>query len=277
MVGAGLLASNAVERGLTVAPTVKTSLAPGIRAVTGYLDARPALTPPRASCGFDLVGYGCTTCIGNSGPLDAPIAQAIEENDLVVAAVLSGNRNFEGRIHPLVRASYLASPAAGRGLRAGRPGRHRPDHRAARRRAATGGRSTWPTSGRPPRRSARPSAAAVSPELFRESYATVFEGDERWRALPVPEGDRYAWDPSLDLRRSCRPSSSGLTREPAPGRATSSARACWRVLGDSVTTDHISPAGSIPAWSARRPVAAWSTAWRRATSTATARGAATTR
>jgi aconitate hydratase len=250
MVGAGLLARNAVARGLTVGPTVKTSLAPGSKAVTGYL-AAAGLMAPLETLGFALAGYGCTTCIGNSGPLDEPIARAIEEHDLVVAAVLSGNRNFEGRIHPLVRASYLASPPlvvafalAGRvdidlttePLGTGDDGR--PVFLA----------DLWPSSDEI--RSVI--GASISPELFRTTYASVFEGDERWRALPVPEGDRFAWDAaSTYIARP--PFLDGLGATPAALNDIVGARVL-ALLGDSVTTDHISPAGSIAAWS---PAGRW--------------------
>jgi aconitate hydratase len=250
MVGAGLLARNAVARGLEVAPTVKTSLAPGSRAVTEYLRGA-GLLEPLAALGFDVVGYGCTTCIGNSGPLDEPVAAAIEQHDLVVAAVLSGNRNFEGRIHPLARASYLASPPlvvafalAGRvdidlttqPLGWDRDGR------------AVFLADIWPAPGEV----REAIAAAISPELFRRTYASVFEGDAQWRGLPVPHGDRYVWDEtSTYIARP--PFFEGLTREPAPITGIEGARAL-AVLGDSVTTDHISPAGSIPAWS---PAGSW--------------------
>ncbi len=250
MVGAGLLARNAVARGLSVGPTVKTSLAPGSRAVTAYLrDA--GLLPPLEELGFDVVGYGCTTCIGNSGPLDAAVAEAVESNDLVVAAVLSGNRNFEGRIHPLVKASYLASPPlvvafalAGRvdidlenePLGAGSDG------------APVMLADIWPTADE----IADAIEGAVTPELFRSTYASVFEGDDRWRALPVPSGDRYAWDAESSYI-AAPPFFSGLTREATPIGPISGARVL-AVLGDSVTTDHISPAGNIAAWS---PAGQW--------------------
>ena len=250
MVGAGLLARNAVARGLSVAPTVKTSLAPGSRAVTEYLE-RAGLMDPLAALGFSLVGYGCTTCIGNSGPLDAPVAQAVEDHDLVVAAVLSGNRNFEGRIHPQVRASYLASPPlvvayalAGRvdiDLTTEPLGRDRAG-------APVFLLDIWPRS----EDVQAAIAEAVTPALFRSTYASVFEGDERWRALPVPEGDRYAWDPASSYI-ALPPFFEGLTADPAPITDIVGARAL-AVLGDSVTTDHISPAGSIPKWS---PAGEW--------------------
>ena len=250
MVGAGLLARNAVARGLRVAPTVKTSLAPGSKAVTGYLEAA-GLMAPLETLGFALAGYGCTTCIGNSGPLDDAVAGAVEANDLVVAAVLSGNRNFEGRIHPLARASYLASPPlvvafalAGRvdidltttSLGIGSDGS--PVFLA----------DIWPA----PDEIRAVIADSIDPELFRRTYATVFEGDERWRALPIPSGDRYEWvDDSTYIARP--PYFDGMTLTPPPVRDIAGARVL-AVLGDSVTTDHISPAGSIAPWS---PAGQW--------------------
>jgi aconitate hydratase len=241
MVAAGLLARNAVARGLTVPPTVKTSLAPGSRAVTEYLRGA-ALLEPLEKLGFALAGYGCTTCIGNSGPLDAPVAKAIEENDLVVAAVLSGNRNFEGRIHPLVRASYLASPPlvvafalagtvdidlATTPLGTDRTG------------APVFLRDLWPSSAE-----VRSTVgSAVSSELFRSAYASVFDGDARWRALDIPLGDRYRWDGDSTYV-ALPPFFAGLGPEPEPVAAIEGARVL-ALLGDSVTTDHISPAGSI--------------------------------
>jgi aconitate hydratase len=251
MVGAGLLARNAIARGLTVNPTVKTSLAPGSRAVTEYL-TRAGLLEPLEALGFGVVGYGCTTCIGNSGPLDEPVAQAIEANELVVAAVLSGNRNFEGRIHPLARASYLASPPlvvafalagtveidlASQPLGTDRDGR--PVFLA----------DIWPT----PEEVRSTVGSAVSPDIFRRIYAHVFDGDAHWRELPVPVGSkRYDWDEaSTYVARP--PFMDGIGRDPAPVRDITGARVL-AVLGDSVTTDHISPAGSIPAWS---PAGQW--------------------
>jgi aconitate hydratase len=251
MIGAGLLARNALARGLSVKSTVKTSLAPGSRAVTEYFRAA-GLLEPLEKLGFGVVGYGCTTCIGNSGPLDAQTAAAIESNDLVVAAVLSGNRNFEGRIHPLARASYLASPPlvvafalAGtveidllnEPLGNDRDGN--PVYLA----------DIWPN----PDEIKETIARAVSPEIFKRIYASVFDGDELWRALPVPVGSsRYDWDPtSTYVARP--PFLDGITREPAPLKDIEGARVL-AMLGDSVTTDHISPAGSIPAWS---PAGVW--------------------
>ena len=250
MVGAGLLAKKAVERGLRTPPWVKTSLAPGSRAVTGYLE-KAGLTPYLDELRFDLVGYGCTTCIGNSGPLAEPIAKAIDDNGLVAAAVLSGNRNFEGRIHPHIRASYLASPPlvvayalAGRvdidltSEPLGEDGQGRPVYL----------HEIWPS----PSEIAAAVGESVTAELFSSSYAGVFEGDERWRALPVPAGDTYDWDPDSTYVAN-PPFFADLTPEPAPLEDIAGARVLC-VLGDSVTTDHISPAGSIPATS---PAGRW--------------------
>ena len=250
MVGAGLLARNAVARGLSVGPTVKTSLAPGSKAVTGYLEAAGLMAPLEA-LGFALAGYGCTTCIGNSGPLDEPVAAAIEANDLVVAAVLSGNRNFEGRIHPLARASYLASPPlvvafalAGRvdidllNEPLGTSSDGRPVFLA----------DIWPD----PDEIRSVIATSIDPELFRRTYAVVFEGDDRWRALPIPAGDRYAWDPSSTY--IAKPPFFEALSADAPALADIVDARVLAVLGDSVTTDHISPAGSIAPWS---PAGTW--------------------
>jgi aconitate hydratase len=250
MVGAGLLARNAVARGLSVGPTVKTSLAPGSKAVTGYLEAAGLMTPLE-TLGFALAGYGCTTCIGNSGPLDEAVAVAVEANDLVVAAVLSGNRNFEGRIHPLARASYLASPPlvvafalAGRvdidlltePLGTGSDGR--PVFLA----------DIWPE----PEEIRRVIGESIDPELFRRTYAVVFEGDERWRALPIPSGDRYDWDPRSTY--IAKPPFFESIGEGLPEPADIESARVLALLGDSVTTDHISPAGSIAPWS---PAGEW--------------------
>ena len=250
MVAAGLLARNAVARGLTVPPTVKTSLAPGSRAVTEYLRGA-GLLEPLETLGFAVAGYGCTTCIGNSGPLDAPVARAVEENDLVVAAVLSGNRNFEGRIHPLVRASYLASPPlvvafalAGtvdvdlttQPLGTDRDGE------------SVYLRDIWPSSDE-----VRTTVgSAVSGELFRAAYASVFEGGPEWKALDIPTGDRYRWD-GASTYVALPPFFVGLRAEPEAIAGIAGARVL-ALLGDSVTTDHISPAGSIAAWS---PAGQW--------------------
>jgi aconitate hydratase len=242
MVGAGLLAKKAVERGLTTRPWVKTSMAPGSRVVTEYLKGA-GLLPYLERLRFNVVGYGCTTCIGNSGPLPEPVAQAIDEHALVAAAVLSGNRNFEARVHPQVRANYLASPVLVVAFAlAGRV-----DINLDREPLGTGSdgqpvflRDLWPT----PQEVADAMARSLKPELFRDRYASVFDGDAVWRALPVPEGSRYAWDPNSTYVAE-PPFFQELSGEPAPLRDLAGARVL-AVLGDSVTTDHISPAGAIP-------------------------------
>jgi aconitate hydratase len=250
MVAAGLLARNAVARGLSVPPTVKTSLAPGSRAVTEYLRGA-GLLEPLEKLGFALAGYGCTTCIGNSGPLDEPVANAIEENDLVVAAVLSGNRNFEGRIHPLVKASYLASPPLV--VAFALAGTVDVDLTTTPLGTGSDGRPVMLADVWPPAEEVRATVgSAVSGELFRKAYASVFHGDARWRGLDVPTGDRYRWADASTYVAS-PPFFAGLRAEPELVAAISGARAL-AVLGDSVTTDHISPAGSIPAWS---PAGKW--------------------
>jgi len=241
MVGAGLVARNAVARGLTVSAAVKTSLAPGSKAVTAYLEAAGLMAPLEA-LGFGLTGYGCTTCIGNSGPLDEAVARAVEGHDLVVAAVLSGNRNFEGRIHPLARASYLASPPLV--VAFALAGRVDIDLTREPLGFDRGGgpvflADLWPsaTEIRDVIRS------AIDPALFERTYATVFDGDDRWRALPIPPGDRYDWD--ADSTYIARPPFfDGVTATPQPVADIEDGRILC-VLGDSVTTDHISPAGSI--------------------------------
>ncbi len=250
MVAAGLLARNAVARGLTVPPTVKTSLAPGSRAVTDYLRGA-GLLEPLEKLGFALAGYGCTTCIGNSGPLDAPVAKAIEENDLVVAAVLSGNRNFEGRVHPLVKAAYLASPPLVVALAIA--GTVDLDPSSQPLGVGSDGRPVtladiWP----PAEEIRRTVGSAVSDDLFRRAYASVFDGDERWRSLDIPTGDRYRWAADSTYVAD-PPFFAGLGAEAEPPGSIEGARVLV-LLGDSVTTDHISPAGSIPAWS---PAGKW--------------------
>jgi aconitate hydratase len=250
MIGAGLLARNAVSRGLRMPPTVKTSLAPGSKAVTGYLESAGLMAPLEA-LGFALAGYGCTTCIGNSGPLDAPIAAAIEANDLVVAAVLSGNRNFEGRIHPLARASYLASPPLV--VAFGLAGRVDIDLTTEPLGSGSDGRPVyladiWPSS----EEIRAVIGSSIDPELFRRTYAVVFEGDDRWRALPIPSGDRYAWDPASTYVAK-PPFFEGVSFDGREVGDITEARVLVMV-GDSVTTDHISPAGSIAHWS---PAGQW--------------------
>jgi aconitate hydratase len=250
MVGAGLLAKKAVARGLRSSPVAKTSLAPGSRAVTGYLD-RAGLMEPLAELGFALAGYGCTTCIGNSGPLDEPVSRAVEADELVVAAVLSGNRNFEGRVHPLVRAAYLASPPLV--VAYALAGRMDIDLTTEPIGTGSDGRPVmladiWPS----PDEVREVIADAIDPGLFRDTYAVVFEGDEQWRSIAIPSGNRYEWDDGSTYIAN-PPFFQGLTAEPAPLTDIVGARAL-AVLGDSVTTDHISPAGSIAAWS---PAGRW--------------------
>ncbi|MGB8626183.1 MAG: aconitate hydratase AcnA, partial [Candidatus Cybelea sp.] len=241
LVGAGLLARNAIERGLSTQPWVKTSLAPGSKVVTDYLN-KAGLREYLDRLGFNLVGYGCTTCIGNSGPLPADVAEAVADRDLIVAAVLSGNRNFEGRIHSQVRANYLASPPlvvayalAGRididltsePLGIGRDGR--PVYLA----------DIWPSDDE----ISATIAKAIGEEMFTAEYAHVFDGDENWRELRVEGSERYEWDPHSEYIKK-PPYFEGMPQRPAPLEDIHAARAI-AVLGDSVTTDHISPAGSI--------------------------------
>ena len=241
LIGAGLLAKKAVEKGLAVPPWVKTSLAPGSKVVVDYLE-KAALMPYLEKLKFHLVGYGCTTCIGNSGPLPAEVSQAIDEKELVVASVLSGNRNFEGRINSEVRANYLMSPPlvvafalAGRididlrkdPLGNGKDGQ--PVYLS----------DLWPTS----REVEETIQQSISSEMFTKSYSEVFQGDERWRGLAVPKGETYAWDKdSTYIQRA--PYFDDMDVKPAPVEEIKKARVL-AVLGDSVTTDHISPAGSI--------------------------------
>ena len=241
MIGAGIVAKKAVEKGLSIPPWVKTSLAPGSKVVRDYLE-NAGLTPYLEKLKFHIVGYGCTTCIGNSGPLPAEVSQAIDEKDLVVASVLSGNRNFEGRINSEVRANYLMSPPlvvafalAGRidtDLRKDAVGKGKdgkPVYLA----------DIWPTQ----REVEEAVEHSVTAEMFSKSYAEVFSGDERWRGLSVPKGQTYAWEKdSTYIRRA--PYFDDMKIQPSPVEDIRSARVL-AVLGDSVTTDHISPAGSI--------------------------------
>ncbi len=241
LIAAGLLAKKAVEKGLRPAPWVKTSLAPGSKVVTDYLQ-KAGLTEYLDRLGFNLVGYGCTTCIGNSGPLAPDIAQAVADHDLIVAAVLSGNRNFEGRIHPQVRANYLASPplVVAYAL-AGRMDVDLTTEPLGR--AADGTdvflRDLWPSSAEID----ATLATAVSDAMFRARYADVFAGDRRWTGMDVPAGERYAWDENSEYVKR-PPYFDGMPKEPQPLGDIRGARVL-AVLGDSVTTDHISPAGNI--------------------------------
>ncbi|ACY97323.1 MULTISPECIES: aconitate hydratase AcnA [Thermomonospora] len=241
MVGAALLAKKAVEKGLSRKPWVKTSLAPGSQVVTGYYE-RAGLTPYLDKLGFNLVGYGCTTCIGNSGPLPEEISKAINDNDLTVVSVLSGNRNFEGRINPDVKMNYLASPPlvvayalAGtmdidlfnEPIGEGADGQ--PVYL----------RDIWPSK----EEVAEIVESSIGQEMFLRDYANVFDGGPRWQELPVPTGDTFSWDPDSTYVRKA-PYFDGMTMEPEPVRDIRGARVLAK-LGDSVTTDHISPAGAI--------------------------------
>jgi len=241
MIGAGLLAKNAVERGLRRKPWVKSSLAPGSKVVTDYYDAA-GLTPALEELGFNLVGYGCTTCIGNSGPLAEPISQAVADGELVVCAVLSGNRNFEARIHPEVKANYLASPPLV--VAYALAGRMDLDLETEPLGQDEDGDDVyladiWPT----PEQVQEVIARAVRSEMFTHTYSDVYSGDEHWRALPVPEGDLFACEPGSTYVRQ-PPYFEGMSREPGTVEDVRGAR-CLVMVGDSVTTDHISPAGSI--------------------------------
>ena len=241
MIGAALMAKKAVERGLSRKSWVKTTLAPGSKVVSDYYD-RSGLTPYLDKLGFNLVGYGCTTCIGNSGPLIPEVSAAVQENDLAVVSVLSGNRNFEGRINPDVKMNYLASPPlvvayalAGTmdidlmkdSLGADEQGN---DVYLA---------DIWPTEAEID----DIISSAIGAEMFTESYADVFAGDEQWQSLPTPEGEIFAWDPDSTYVRK-PPYFDGMPAEPAPVSDIKGARVLLK-LGDSITTDHISPAGSI--------------------------------
>jgi len=241
MLGAGLLARNAVARGLTSQPWVKTSLAPGSKVVTEYLD-RAGLTDPLEELGFHLVGYGCTTCIGNSGPLPDEVSAAVDEGDLAVCSVLSGNRNFEGRINPDVKMNYLASPPLV--VAYAIAGTMDVDLVSDPLGVDAEGddvylRELWPSADEV----ARTIEEAVQSDMFRSSYGEVFDGDERWNGLDVPTGERFAWDEDSTYVR-LPPFFEDMAPEPEPLKELEGARVLAK-LGDSVTTDHISPAGSI--------------------------------
>ncbi len=241
LIGAGLLAKKALERGLKSKPWVKTSLAPGSKVVTDYLK-ESGLLPHLEKLGFYLVGYGCTTCLGNSGPLPEPISAAVQEGDLVAVAVLSGNRNFEGRIHPQVRANYLASPPlvvayalAGRmdmdlyKEPLGNDQKGNPVYL----------KDIWPA----PEEIRDEIRRSVKSEMFKKEYSNVVEGDERWKKMPTPEGELFAWDPNSTYVREA-PYFAGMSKAPSKPKDLSGARVL-ALLGDSITTDHISPVGSI--------------------------------
>ncbi len=240
MIGAGLLAKKAVEKGLGRKPWVKTSLAPGSTVVTNYLE-RSGLDEYLDELDFDLVGYGCTTCIGNSGPLPDEISAAVNEKDLVVCSVLSGNRNFEGRINPDVKANYLASPPLC--VAYAIAGRMDFDFESEPLGTDADGEpvflaDVWPS----PQEIKDTVAEAVRAEMFKKNYSNVFEGDETWKAIDIPEGDRYDWPDSTYVRRP--PFFEGMDPEPQPPEPIEGARVLAK-LGESITTDHISPAGAI--------------------------------
>jgi aconitate hydratase len=241
LIGAGLLAKKAVEKGLKTKPWVKTSLAPGSKVVTDYLKDS-GLMPDLEKLGFYLVGYGCTTCLGNSGPLPEAISAGIQEGDLVACAVLSGNRNFEGRIHPQVRANYLASPplVVAYAL-AGRMDIDPYEEPLAN--DPKGNpvylKDIWPT----PEEINEEIRKSVRSEMFKNEYSNVFDGDERWKNMPTPEGELFAWDSNSTYVRAA-PYFEGMTKTPSKPKDITGARVL-AVLGDSITTDHISPVGSI--------------------------------
>jgi aconitate hydratase A / 2-methylisocitrate dehydratase len=241
MIGAGLLAKKATEKGLTPKPWVKTSLAPGSKVVTEYLQ-HSGLLPYLEKIGFHIVGYGCTTCIGNSGPLPEAVVNGIQEGDLVAAAVLSGNRNFEGRIHANVRANYLASPplvvayALAGSMDVdlyndplGSDPQGKPVYL----------KDIWPS----PQEVNETMRNSVRSEMFKKEYAQATEGDAQWKSMPVPQGELFKWDPQSTYVREA-PYFDGMTKTPADPKPIAGARVL-ALLGDSVTTDHISPAGAI--------------------------------
>jgi len=242
MIGAGLLAKKAVERGLKSKPWVKTSLAPGSKVVTDYLEAA-GLTPFLDKLNFQLVGFGCTTCIGNSGPLSEPIGAAIKENNLVAVSVLSGNRNFEGRIHPLVRANYLASPPLV--VAYALAGRMDMDLTTEPLGRDSSGKDVflkeiWPS----PAEIEQTVRSAVKTSMFTKQYGQIYEGDKEWKAMRIPQSDLYTWDAKSTYIK-LPPFFEDMPRQPAAIADIKAARVL-ALLGDSVTTDHISPAGSIP-------------------------------
>ncbi len=241
MLAAALLAKKAVEKGLEAKPWVKTSMAPGSQVVTNYYE-KAGLWPYLEKLGFHLVGYGCATCIGNSGPLDEKISEAVNEHDLAVVSVLSGNRNFEGRINPDVKMNYLASPPLVIAYALAGTMEFDFDHDPLGRDEAGHPiflRDIWPT----PDEVQATIDASIDRDMFTKDYADVFTGDDRWRALETPEGDTFAWDTESTYVRK-PPYFDGMGMEPSPVADISGARVLAK-LGDSVTTDHISPAGAI--------------------------------
>ncbi|MBP3222347.1 MAG: aconitate hydratase AcnA, partial [Actinomycetaceae bacterium] len=241
MLAAGLLAKKAVERGLQVKPWVKTSLAPGSRVVTDYYEAA-GLTEALNELGFNTVGYGCATCIGNSGPLPEEVSKVINDNDLAVVSVLSGNRNFEGRINPDIKMNYLASPPLV--IAYALAGSMNFDFETQALGTDSEGnevflKDIWPT----PQEVQNTIDSSISREMFQNTYASVFEGDERWQGLDTPEGDVFEWNEDSTYVRKA-PFFDGMGMTPAPVENISGARVLMK-LGDSTTTDHISPAGAI--------------------------------
>jgi aconitate hydratase len=241
MLGAALLARNAVEKGLTSKPWVKTTMAPGSQVVSDYYE-KAGLWPYLEKLGFYLVGYGCTTCIGNSGPLPEEISKAVNDNDLSVAAVLSGNRNFEGRINPDVKMNYLASPPLV--IAYALAGTMDFDFESQPLGKDTDGndvflKDIWPSQ----KDVSDTIASAINQEMFVKNYSDVFKGDERWRNLPTPSGNTFEWDADSTYVRK-PPYFEGMPADPEPVGDISGARVL-ALLGDSVTTDHISPAGAI--------------------------------
>ena len=241
MMAAAMLAKNAVEKGLTVPPWVKTSMAPGSKVVTGYYE-KAGMWPYLEKLGFFLVGYGCTTCIGNSGPIIDEVSQAVNDNDLAVVSVLSGNRNFEGRINPDVKMNYLASPPLVIAYALAGTMDFDFDTEPLGQDEAGNDvflKDIWPA----PADVERTIVESISTKMFTDDYSDVFAGDERWQSLPTPEGDTFAWDADSTYVRK-PPYFDGMGAEPDPVSDISGARVL-ALLGDSVTTDHISPAGSI--------------------------------
>jgi aconitate hydratase len=241
MIGAGLLAKKAVEKGLQSKPWVKTTLAPGSKVVTNYYE-KAGLTPFLEKLGFNLVGYGCVTCIGNSGPLPVEVSKAVNDNDLAVAAVLSGNRNFEGRISPDVKMNYLASPPLVVAYSIAGSMDHDFDKDPLGKDSSGNDvflKDIWPT----PAEIQAVIDSVVSSEMFKKDYSSVFAGDHRWTSLATPTGKVFEWDAQSTYVRK-PPYFDGMPRNPVPVTDIKGARVLAK-LGDSVTTDHISPAGSI--------------------------------
>jgi aconitate hydratase len=243
MIGAALLAKKAVEKGLKSKPWVKTTLAPGSKVVTDYYD-KAGLTKYMEDLGFNLVGYGCVTCIGNSGPLPVEVSKAVNEHDLAVTAVLSGNRNFEGRISPDVKMNYLASPPLVVAYAIAGTMNHDFEKDSLGKDQAGNDvylRDIWPSQ----EEIASVVEASISSEMFKKDYASVFEGDHRWKSLATPTGNTFEWDLNSTYVRKA-PYFDGMPAQPKPVTNISGARV-MAILGDSVTTDHISPAGNIKA------------------------------